>query len=543
VAGHRIHARAARGPLAAPKRLTAPGDTAAYLEDAAHTPGGHTPAVLLPRSEGEVAEAVRHATAILPVGAQSSLTGGATPFGAVVLSLAHMDAIGEIRDDRVRAEAGVSLLTLADALRSRGLFYPPEPTFRGALIGGTASTNAAGAATFKYGTTRGWVRALTVVLANGDVLDVERGQCRAHPDGYFEVALVSGEVRRVPVPTYRMPDVAKRSAGYHAEPGMDLVDLFVGAEGTLGVITAVELRLAPEVPRLAGWITYAKEADAVAAVTRLRMASRATWSSRDPRGVDVAAIESMDRRCLELLREDGKDRESGLRLPADADTAILFQAELAPGMRADDVLDQASSVDEPGTADTVVGRLVRCLGEGRALDSLELALPGDRRRAEQLLAAREAVPEAVNKRIGDLQRSGLSRVRKAAADMIVPFDQLGSMLAIYRRGFEERGLDHALWGHVSDGNIHANVIPRSEEDVARGDEAFLDFGAEVARLGGCPLSEHGVGRSACKQELLRRLYGDRGIEEMRRVKRALDPEHKLAPGVLFPDSRATARSR
>jgi D-lactate dehydrogenase (cytochrome) len=117
------------------------------------------------------------------------------------------------------------------------------------------------------------------------------------------------------------------------------------------------------------------------------------------------------------------------------------------------------------------------------------------------------------------------------------------MLTIYRRGFEERGLDHALWGHASDGNIHANVIPRSEEDVRSGEEAFLAFGVEVARLGGCPLSEHGVGRSACKQELLRRLYGDEGVEEMRRVKRALDPANKLAPGVLFPDPIATARSR
>jgi D-lactate dehydrogenase (cytochrome) len=455
-----------------------------------------------------------------------------------------MDAIGGIHDDRVRVEAGVSLLTLAEALRPHGLFYPPESTFRGALVGGTASTNAAGAATFKYGPTRAWVRAVTVVLANGDVLDVERDQCRAHPEGYFDVALVSGEVRRVAIPTYRMPDVPKRSAGYHAEPGMDLVDLFVGAEGTLGVITAVELRVAREPPRLAGWISYAKEGNAMAAVARLREASQATWRSRDPRGVDVAAIESMDRRCLELLREDGKDRESGLRLPPHAETAILFQAELPPGATAAVVMDQAAAANEAGTdSETAVGRLLRCLDDGQALDSLELALPGDRRRAEQLLAAREAVPEAVNQRIGALQRSGLSRVRKTAADMIVPFEHLETMLTIYRRGFEERGLDHALWGHASDGNIHANVIPRSEEDVRSGEEAFLAFGVEVARLGGCPLSEHGVGRSACKQELLRRLYGDEGVEEMRRVKRALDPANKLAPGVLFPDPIATARSR
>jgi D-lactate dehydrogenase (cytochrome) len=149
---------------------------------------------------------------------------------------------------------------------------------------------------------------------------------------------------------------------------------------------------------------------------------------------------------------------------------------------------------------------------------------------------------AVNHRIAEAQRQGHPAVRKTAADMIVPFESLGEMVERYRDGFSRRGLDHALWGHVSDGNLHANVIPRSEEDVRLGDEALLEFGAEVVRLGGCPLSEHGVGRSRCKQELLRRLYGDGGIEEMRRTKDALDPEGRLAPGVLFP-RRAGATGR
>jgi D-lactate dehydrogenase (cytochrome) len=537
---HVIRTRSARGPASVPRRLVG-DDVRAYLEDAAHTPGGHTPAVVLPRTEAEVVEAIRDAGAVLPVGAQSSLTGGATPFGAVVLSLARMDVVGEIRSNRVRVEAGVSLLALAEALAPHGLFYPPESTFRGALVGGTVSTNAAGAATFKYGSTRRWVSALTVVLSDGEVLDVERGACRAHPDGYFDVVGRSGETRRVPIPSYRMPGVAKRSAGYHAEPGMDLVDLFVGAEGTLGVITEVDLDLARDCPRLGGWISYTSEAAAIAAVGRLRDASKATWATRDPRGVDVAAIESLDRRCLDLLREEGRDAAAGVRVPADAATSILFQAELPTGTTASDVMGQVGAFGEGGGGDTATARLLRCLDDGRALDSLEVALPGDRRRAEQFQAAREAVPDAVNRRIGALQRAGHPGVRKTAADMIVPFERLPEMLAFYREGFERRGLDHALWGHVSDGNIHANVIPRGEEDVARGEEAFLEFGAEAVRLGGCPLSEHGVGRNACKQELLRRLYGDAGIREMRRVKEALDPGWKLAPGVLFPG--ATGRSR
>jgi D-lactate dehydrogenase (cytochrome) len=539
--GHSISTRPARGE-ARPTSLTLADDVAAYLQDAARTPGGHTPEVCLPRTEADVSQAVRAARALLPVGAQSSLTGGATPFGETVLSLARMDATLRIDSDRVRVEAGVALVSLEEALAPRRLFYPPVPTFRGAFIGGTVATNASGAATFKYGSTRRWVQALTIVLANGDVLDVERGECQAHPDGHFDVILASGEKRRVPVPTYRMPQVPKRSAGYHAEAGMDLVDLFVGSEGTLGVITEAELAVIPAPARLLAIVTLATEKAALTLVGALREAAQEAWSSHDPRALDVAAIESMDARCLEMLRSDGKDREHRIRLDPSAGTAILVQIELPAGATAADVMDQAA-LFEAGTLETPIAAFLGLVREAGALDSVELSLPGDTRRAQQLLALREAVPMAVNHRVAEAQRARPG-VRKTAADMIVPFESLGGMMDFYREGFTRRGLDHALWGHVSDGNIHANVIPRTEEDVRCGEEAFLEFAAEVSRLGGCPLSEHGVGRSACKQELLRRLYGDRGIEEMRQVKAALDPEGKLAPGVVFPrDPSTTGRFR
>jgi D-lactate dehydrogenase (cytochrome) len=530
--GHRIEARPPRDAVRPPATLSGE-DVTPYLQDAAHTPGGHTPVVCLPVTEGEVAWVVREAPAVLPVGAQSSLTGGATPFGEWVLSAARLTDIGPLAGRRMRVGAGVALVTLAGVLRERGLFFPPAPTFDGACVGGAASTNAAGAATFKYGSTRAWVDGLTVVLASGDVLDLERGQCRAHPDGYFEIALAVGETRRVPVPTYAMPDVAKRSAGYHAEPGMDLVDLFVGSEGTLGVVTEVEVRTIPEPPRLLGWIAFDSETRALATVARLREASRRTWATADSRGIDVAAIESLDRRCLELLREDGLDREHGVRLDPSADAVLVFQAELPAGTDAGLAMDELARLDDRDAPDTPLLRLARLLREEGALDGLELALPGDPRRAQRFLALREAVPTAVNHRIGAVQRAGASQVRKTAADMIVPFEHLPRMMARYREAFARRGLDHALWGHVSDGNIHANVIPRRDVDVRLGDEAILGLGDEVIGLAGCPLSEHGVGRNPVKQELLRRLYGDGGIDEMCRVKAALDPAGKLAPGVLF----------
>lgn len=470
--------------------------------------------VALPRDEAEVAAALREAPELIPIGAQSSLTGGATPFGEWVLSLARMDQIGPPASDRVQVQPGVALSSLEEALRTHRLFYPPVPTFRGAFVGGVLATNAAGAATFKYGSTRDWVRAVTLVLANGDVLEVARGACLAHPDGFFEIEGTEGELRRVPVPSYRMPDVAKRSAGYHAAPGMDFIDLLVGSEGTLGVITGAVLALCPEPGRFFAWASFPEEARALAAVARLREASR---TGRD---LDVAAIESLDRRCLQMLREDGVDREQGLLIPAAAASSLLLEIEFPRGE------DPAPSLE----------KLAALLDAEGALEPVEIALPEQRTRAEQLLALREAVPLAVNHRIAEVQKAGEAEVHKTAADMIVPFEHLPAMIARYREGFASRGLDHALWGHVSDGNLHANAIPRSAAEVAAAEEAIFEFGREVIRLGGCPLSEHGVGRNPVKQALLRELYGEPGIAQMRQVKAALDPQGKLSPGVLFPRS-------
>ena len=138
---------------------------------------------------------------------------------------------------------------IQETLARHGAWFPPAPTFTGALAGGIVATNAAGAATFRHGPVRPWVEELTVVLADGSELTVRRGE-HARARASAAVPTASGVVD-VPVPTYRMPDVVKRSAGYHAEPDMDLIDLFIGSEGTLGVITTVTFRALSPVPTTA----------------------------------------------------------------------------------------------------------------------------------------------------------------------------------------------------------------------------------------------------------------------------------------------------
>ena len=515
----RITARPPRGDDASSIERD-PSIVDGFLRDAAHFPGGHADGVARPTSEAAVAALVTTHAPILVAGAQSSLTGGATPHGGIVISTARLGGIERVGADHVRVGAGVPLLALQDALDAWHAWFPPVPTFMGAFSGGAVATNAAGAATFKYGTTRAWTDALTCVLTCGCVLDVDRGMTLADP--HFEIACAHG-TRTVTPGSYRMPDVPKVSAGYFAAPGMDLIDLFIGSEGTLAIITSVTFRVLPVRPRQAlALLTSDDEQDALRLVAGLRALPM------------VAAIEHLDRRCIEIIREDGEDVKNSVPIPADARMLLIVQIELPATMSDAEGLDQIAGALDDDAADSELVRFTQLLDRHGALESTEIAMPDNVRRAKQILAVREAAPTGVNRRVGEAKQQD-PRISKTAADMIVPFERFGEMLAIYEQGYGARGLDYAIWGHVSDGNVHPNVIPRSYADVEAGKDAIFEFGREAARLGGCPLAEHGVGRHPVKQELLRQLYGDRGIAEMRAIRQAFDPESKLAPGVLFAE--------
>lgn len=511
---------------------TDPDLVARYLEDAAHYPGGHAEAIVRPRDVDEVASTVRLARRVLPVGAQSSLTGGATPSGDVVLSTDHLTEI-RISADRVVAGAGVTLQNLQAALAPHHAWLPPVPTYLGATVGGAVSTNAAGAATFKYGAVRDWVEGLTVVLPCGDILSIERGEVLASDEGVFVVCTTDDEWC-VEVPRIRMPDVPKRSAGYYAAPGMDLVDLFIGAEGTLGVIVEAVLKVQPRPPGVC-WllVSLPSERQGIALAGDLRAAAQQTWRRRDVRGVDVAAIEHIDRRALDVVREDGVDRRLGIDVPAGTEVVLLAQLELTAEAVARDVWNDLANARSADAEDTPLARVCRLLDRHGVLDSAEISLPSDLRRAAAFVEFREAVPSGVNRRVARARATD-GRIHKTAADMIVPYQHFEGMMRECRHLCARASLDLAVWGHISDGNVHPNVIPQSYGDVERGREMLLELARYVIATGGCPLAEHGVGRNPVKQELLRMLYGDEGVQAMRRVKLSLDPHGKLASGVLFP---------
>lgn len=530
---HRVRARPPRDAPRLPPIVRDPETLASVVEDAAHYPGGHTSAVAQPASEGEVAALLQHTSAILPIGAQSSLTGGATPFGEIVLRTSRMSSILAVQAGSVRVQAGLVLSDLQAALASRGLCYPPVPTYTGACCGGIVATNAAGPATFKHGTTRAWVLGLVVVLPTGDVLELERDQTLAHPDGYFEIELARRAVR-VPVASSRKVAVPKCSAGYFGAPGMDLVDLFIGSEGTLGVITEVTLRVVPEPPaRLTVMVRAPHERVAVDLARVLREQSQATRASSDPRGLDVAAIEHLDARSVALLREEGEDRRLDVELPVGTSAVLFVDIELPDRTTEHELWRQIEQALTDHVTDTPVMRLCRELDRLGLLEGSEVVLPGHEARAKRMHELREAVPSAVNRRVA-LARAALSpAISKIAADVVVPFEQFADLLTACGQAFESRGLDYAVWGHISDGNVHPNVIPRQLDDMARGRAAVLDVGQAAMSLGGSPLAEHGVGRNPVKKQLLEAFHGREVIEQFRQIKAAFDPAGVLAPGVLL----------
>lgn len=534
-----VRARAADA-VPVPEPIRDPAVVDAYLEDASAAPRGSSPGLLRPENEREAAAFLRATSGrgvpVLPQAGRSSLTGGAVPRGEWILSVEKMTAIGPVepRDHGrvVRVGPGVRLRDLQRVLAAGGWYYPPVPTYQDAMVGGTVSTNAGGAATFKYGVTRDWVEGLRVVLGNGDVLSIARGEAIARPGETFRIELSDGRVVEAPVPTYRLPHVKKLSAGYFASDPLDLVDLFVGSEGTLGLLTEATLRLVPLPAAVVTAVAFLPSLEiAFDLAADLRAAGERARS--DPSSPDVRAVELLDGNCLDLLRRHGDARRLRVRVPDAARSALLLEAELgsAPATQDAEAAIEAAMEGRAGRGGPLASLFDLLVRRG-VMDDLELALPGDDARQEALRELREAVPRRVNEILAARRREDPA-IHKVGGDLIVPWDELRAMARIYEDGFRRRGLAFAIWGHVSDGNLHPNALPRNGAEAALGQEALLEFASEAARRGGSPLSEHGVGRSPLKQEILRRFLGDGAIEEMRSIKRALDPEGRFAPGVLF----------
>lgn len=436
-----------------------------------------------------------------------------------LLSLVEMTRILGIRglpDGRlaVCAEPGVSIAALDAFLAAGPLSYAPDPTEDTAHLGASVATNASGARSFRYGATRSHVRRMRVVLACGEVLDIERGACREE-GGRFEIATLGGSVIVVPAPRYRMP-LIKNAAGYYSEPDMDLLDLFIGSEGTLGVITEIEVILSPRPAAvLSALAFFASDDDAVAFVRHARGDSP---GGPPPRGVAPIALEFFDSRSLRFLRARKKEQggsSSIPELPADAGAAVHFEQDFADEELSDiyDAWESVLSAHGSSMEHTWGG-----------MDDADLA---------RLKALRHSLPEEVNSAVARA-KAVHPEIHKVGTDIAVPPEALEGMLRLYRESLEATGLDYVVFGHIGDSHLHLNIIPRTPDELRAAKALALLFAEHAVAVGGTVSGEHGIGK--LKHDFLQIQYGEEGLRQMVAVKRALDPQGILNRGVMFPEA-------
>lgn len=491
---------------------TAPDEIQGYLIDASNMPGGHAEKLFVPETADEVAEILRSANAkSIPVtisGARTGTVGGAIPFGGYVLSLERFNKIRSI-DKAGRAavvEAGVVLQDFQRAVESEGMFYPPDPTEWSCQIGGTIATNASGARSFKYGATRRFVKRLGVVLADGDTVTIRRGEIVSE-NGFIEFKTDSGRMIRAKLPTYPQPDVRKNTSGYVSGESVDAIDLFIGSEGTLGVIVEAELELLPKPESFfSGIVFFSNEHDLLEFVASVRDASFANRQIPNPKSqirtaFGASLIEYFDDRALKIIAEKFPD------VPADAAGAIFFEQETT-SENEDELFSAWNELLERHRADVE--------------HSWFTTTDADR---EKLREFRHALPVTVNERIVR------NKQKKIGTDMAVPDRNFASFLRFYKEKLDASGLEYVIFGHIGDNHLHANMIPKNDEEATKARHLYGRFIAQSIMLGGTISAEHGIGKHKAKYLYVQ--YGERYLNEMADLKRAFDPNGILGRGNLF----------
>jgi FAD/FMN-containing dehydrogenase len=433
------------------------GSSDVNVTDASNYPG-HAEQVFSPETESEVAAILKRASEQkVPVticGALTGLAGGASPPGGWAISLTRMRKL-EVGPGKAVVGPGVLLREVQAAAAQSGQFYAPDPTENTSSIGGNIAANSSGSRSFRYGATRRHVLSLRVALMDGSIVTVQRG-----------------EQIDFDVPAISLPQTTKLSAGYPLAPHMEWVDLFVGNEGTLGVVTEAELQFLPAPgERIGGVVFFRSEEDALDAVDR--------W--RPTPGLNM--IEYIDGASLKMM---------------DVAHAAALMIEIE------------------GDADIDMGNALEN-------DSWFATSASDR---ERFRLFRHTLAEKANDRV---RRTGFV---KFGTDYAVPLGQNREMMAIYRRVLDQDAPGrYVIYGHIGDAHVHVNSFPETREQFERGKGVMTDLAREAVRLGGTVGAEHGLGKR--KAHLLEIQYPPEQIEAMKAVKRRFDPDWLLGRGTLF----------
>ena len=512
---------------------------ALYLDDESHSINGMVDKIVFPSTEDEVAAIMKAAfdagTPVTIQGGRTGLTGAAVPLGGIAMNLEKMTQIrlmdysedenlysiaadaGVTLEDLVRAVSTKSLdkikghgtekqqLALAKFLSETGVFtFPIDPTEMSAWLGGIVACNASGAKTYKYGAVRDWVCSIRVVLANGDILNINRGDIHAK-DGKFVIVQSDGDEVEVKIPTYVMPKT-KNAAGLFAKPDMDLIDLFIGSEGILGTITIIELGL-EKLPEniMTVMAFFPSEDDAVNFVYDIRSPETI---------VKMDFMEYFGPNAIEMIKE--KASSAGITVPAmkdDTKAIIFFEFTYAEEQMEEMIMALEELLNKNNTSSE---------SSWAGLDWTEL---------EKMKSVRHFVPETVNGLIAQ-RKAEYHEVHKIGTDMAVPDEALRDYLKFYRSTLEAQGMEYVIFGHIGNNHLHVNMIPRNNEEVEQGMNNYMTFAKRAVELGGTVAAEHGIGK--LKRAFLEVMYGSKGISEMQAVKKSLDSKWIINRGNMIP---------
>lgn len=470
-------------------RKTDPETIAPYLKDASNFSDGQASEVVIPETREELIAYLKGSEKLITLaGAGTGLTASRIPLGGVIVSMERFKTLGSVQDGTIRVGPAVTLQDLQDHLKNSGWFYPPNPTEWLASIGGTLATNASGARSYKYGTTRQFVLEADIALSDGRTASLRRGDTIDRP-----LRLDDGSTIDFPAINFKSPE-CKNAAGYFVRPGMDWLDLFIGSDGTLCVFTECTLKLLQAPADFLSGILFMEQEEAC---WELLEKIKASQSSQ----ISPCSLEYFDRRSLQRLKQKFHNT------PEKAQAALFFEQGVASQQEYDLCLEAWYEFLEKE----------KILLE----DSWFAQGPKDIAKFHDF---RHQLPLMINE-----ENSRLGRV-KMGTDMAVSDDHFRQMMAFYRDELAGSGLDFVMFGHIGDNHLHINLLPDAKQmSLAR--ETYSTLVDQILEWGGTVSAEHGVGK--LKKEYYHKMIGNQALEELWEIKKTLDPQCRLGAGNLF----------
>ncbi len=482
-----------------------------YLFDASNFKG-FCDAVYFPESADDISQILKDANqngiSVTISGNGTGLTGARVPQGGIVISTEKLNKVVEINEDEkyIIVEPGVILADLQEALKTHNLIYPPDPTDENCFIGGTMATNASGEKTFEYGPTRDFVLELEIVLANGEKLTLRRGQNFAQ-NSTLTLTSEEGTKYVLDVPETGRPNL-KNASGYFCRKNMDAIDLFIGSEGTLGVISRAKLKLIDSPSDIISCIAFFDdEASALNFIESARDKSFKSRSDDKNYTIDALALEFFDKNSLDFLREDFT------QIPSSVNAAVWFEQEIYQDKSEEEILDQWLEIIMDS--------------KGKEEYSWFGITEKDKKEIEFM---RKTLPRKVNEYIFK------NNFRKLGTDTAVPHDKFREFYQFSKNEVAKDNIEYVIFGHVGNSHIHLNMLPKNQEEFDKAGQIYKTIVDKAIAMGGTFSAEHGVGK--VKKDYLLKMFGEETIKKMAAIKSVLDPKWILGRGNIFDNKIA-----